>query len=40
MVLTASTMLALGASAPPFALPDTSGTMSAVAYYFAARLRR
>lgn len=27
MVLTASTMLALGASAPPFALPDTSGAI-------------
>ena len=25
MVLTASTMLPLGAAAPPFALPDTSG---------------
>ncbi len=27
MVLTASTMLALGATAPPFSLPDTSGTI-------------
>lgn len=33
MVLTASTMLELGAAAPPFSLPDTTGTTVTLAHF-------